>query len=67
MRAFACLLLLAGCGSSTANTKPADDSAALLQTQTFQVPAGGEVFACQDFANPFHGASTSTRRRSSRT
>jgi hypothetical protein len=56
MRAFACLLLLAGCDSAT-TSKPADE-AVTLQTQKFPVPAGGEVFACQDFANPFKGVDT---------
>jgi hypothetical protein len=45
------LLLLAGCGSST--TAPKMTDAITIKTDEFTVPAGGEVFVCQDFKNPF--------------
>jgi hypothetical protein len=33
-----------------------------IQTQQFTVPAGGEVFMCQDFANPFGGVDTEVQQ-----
>ena len=33
-----------------------------LTTQSFTVPAGGEVFMCQDFANPFGGVDTEVQQ-----
>jgi hypothetical protein len=60
MRALAFLLLCAGCsggGTPGSMMMPADD-AVTIKSDSFMVPAGGEVFACQDFANPFGGVDT---------
>jgi hypothetical protein len=35
-----------------------DPNVVQITTQPFSVPAGGEVFMCQDFANPFGGVDT---------
>jgi hypothetical protein len=42
-------------GGGGGSTNP---NAVTIQTQTFTVQPGGEVFMCQDFANPFGGVDT---------
>jgi hypothetical protein len=50
------VLALVGCGGSGASPAPApDDSTITLTMSPFVVPAGGEVYRCQNFANPFGG------------
>jgi hypothetical protein len=50
------VLALVGCASSsTAPAAEADDSTITLTMSPFVVPAGGEVYKCQNFANPFGG------------
>jgi hypothetical protein len=45
-------LLGAGCASSN-HAAPTDDSTLTLTMSPFVVPAGSEVYRCQNFANPF--------------
>jgi len=55
---MALALALFGCSNPPANMmmQPPADETVTLQSQTFTVPAGEEVFMCQDFANPFGSA-----------
>jgi hypothetical protein len=45
-------------GSTTGGTTGTVGDTVTLQSETFKVPAGGEVFVCQDFKNPFGGVDT---------
>lgn len=45
-------------GSGTGGTTGTTNDQVTLRSETFKVPAGGEVFVCQDFANPFGGVDT---------
>jgi hypothetical protein len=45
-------------GSSTGGTTGSTGDTVTLQSQMFLVPKGGEVFKCQDYANPFGGVDT---------
>jgi hypothetical protein len=47
------VLALVGCGSSATDpATPPDDSTITLTMSPFVVPPGGEVYRCQNFANP---------------
>ena len=53
------VLALVGCASSNpAPPGSSDDGMITLTMSPFVVPAGGEVYKCQNFANPFGGADT---------
>src|SRR5207253_289942 len=45
-------------GSATGGTTGTTNDIVTLRSETFKVPAGGEVFVCQDFGNPFGGMDT---------
>jgi hypothetical protein len=45
-------------GTSGGGTTTSGGDTVTLQSQFFKVPGGGEVFMCQDFANPFGGMDT---------
>src|SRR5258706_8963165 len=48
------VLAVVGCASSNgAPVAPPDDSTITLTMSPFVVPAGSEVYRCQNFANPF--------------
>ena len=56
---------LLGCSSSPTTMMmppPPPDETVTLQSQTFTVPAGQEVFMCQDFANPFGTVDTDVQQ-----
>ena len=62
------MISLAGCGAlpfshsdgGAADARQFDGGESVALTlDTFSVPAGGEVYKCQDFANPFGGAEVS--------
>lgn len=49
-------VLLTGCSSATPPSVPqVTDKTVVLAPTAFTVPAGKEVYMCQDFANPFGG------------
>jgi hypothetical protein len=48
------VLVLVGCGSPAPGAE-SDGSTITLTMSPFVVPAGGEVYRCQNFANPFGG------------
>ncbi len=45
-----------GTESSSTGSGGPDDQTPHLEMDSFVVPAGGEVYKCQNFANPFGGA-----------
>ena len=47
-----------GTGGTGGGGGSSDPNVVTIQTQPFNVPPGGEVFMCQDFANPFGGVDT---------
>ncbi|HXU73937.1 MAG TPA: hypothetical protein VN947_31670 [Polyangia bacterium] len=47
-----------GGGTGGSGGGASDPNVVTIQTQAFDVQPGGEVFMCQDFANPFGGADT---------
>jgi hypothetical protein len=47
---------------AAASSDPGSVYSVTLTTSTFTVPANTEVYKCQDFANPFHGAAVDIHR-----
>jgi hypothetical protein len=54
-----------GGGSSAGAASLPDPNTATIKMDEFEVPAGGEVFMCQDFDNPFGGMDVAVGRSES--